>query len=101
MKIIQRYYLWKSERYKSLDKLFKSKYKSESAKYLQKNLDALKDTNPGKAFNILKRMGSMPGDCIDGNTFTLPSHEQENLSDEQCAEHIADHFAEIGNNTPH
>ena len=90
----------KSERYKSLDKLFKSKYKSESAKYLQKNLDALKDTNPGKAFNILKRMGSMPGDCIDGNTFTLPSHEQENLSDEQCAEHIADHFAEISNRYP-
>ena len=90
----------KTEKYKSLDKIFKMKYKSESTKYLKKNMDALRDTNPGKAFNILKRMGSMPGDCIDGNTFKLPSHEQENLSDEQCAEHIADHFAEISNQFP-
>ena len=60
-------------------------------------MDALKNTNPGQAYNILKRMGAMPGDCIDGNTFSLPNHEEDNLSHEQCAERIADHFAEISN----
>ena len=58
-------------------------------------MDALRDTNPGQAFNVLKRMGAMPGDCIDSNTFSLPSHEKDNLSEEESAERIADHFSAI------
>ena len=64
----------KTEKYKRLDKLFETKYKIEAKKYLDKNLDALKDTNPGQAYSILKKMGAQPNDCIDSNTFTLPSH---------------------------
>ena len=37
----------KSEKYKSLESLFQSKYKIESEKYLNKNIEALRDTNPG------------------------------------------------------
>ena len=40
-------------------------------------------------------MGAQPGDCIDSNTFSLPNHEKENLSEEQSAERIAQHFAEV------
>ena len=42
----------------------------------------------------------MPGDSIDSNTFALPSHERDNLSDDQCAEHIAEHFASISREFP-
>ena len=90
----------KTKKYKKLESLFQSKYKMESEKYLNKNMDALRDTNPGQAYAILKRMGAMPGDCIDANTFSLPSHERDNLSDEQCAERIAEHFALISSEFP-
>ena len=85
----------KSKKYIELEKLFKTKFKIELEKYLEKSLDALRDSKPGQAYNILKKMGAMPGDCIDANTFSLPNHEQENLSTEQCAERMADHFAAI------
>ena len=45
-------------------------------------------------------MGAMPGDCIDSNSFSLPNHERDNLSDQQCAERIADHFAAISSEFP-
>ena len=45
-------------------------------------------------------MGAQPGDCVDGNSFTLPNHENENLSDEEAAESIADHFASISQEYP-
>ena len=88
----------KTQKYKELDKLFKTKYKMEAEKYLNKNLDALRDAHPGKAYSILKKMGAQPGDCVDANTFTLPRHE--NLSDEEAAEQIAEHFAAISQEYP-
>ena len=45
-------------------------------------------------------MGAQPGDCSDTNTFTLPSHESESLTEEESAERIATHFAEISNELP-
>ena len=53
------------------------------------------DSNPGKAYSTLKRMGAQPGDCTDSNTFSLPSHLSDNLTPQQSAERIADHFADI------
>ena len=38
----------KTDKYRQLDKIFTEKYKNEAKKYLQKNLDALRDTNPGR-----------------------------------------------------
>ena len=55
----------------------------------------MKESNPGKAFSVLKSMGAQPGDCTDDHTFTLPGHQELNLSDEQSSEKIADHFASI------
>ena len=75
----------KSEKYKSLQKKFQLLYKSEAEKYLNKNLDALKSTKPGQAYSILKKMGAQPGDCNDSNTFSLPNHETDNLTEEQSA----------------
>ena len=67
---------------------------------MQKNIDDLIDTNPGQAYSILKRMGAQPGDCTDDNTFTLPEHASRNLTNEESAELIANHFAEISQEFP-
>ena len=90
----------KSEKYKELSKLFKLKYKSAAQKYMQKNVQELKDSNPGRAFMTLKRMGAQPGDCSENGSFILPNHEAEGLSAEQSAEKIAQHFADISQQFP-
>ena len=88
----------KTEKYKNLESLFQAKYKIEAEKHLKKSMDALKETNPGKAYGLLKKMGAQPGEDINTNSFTLPSHE--NLSAEQSAECIATHFAGISQEFP-
>ena len=90
----------KSEKYKALYKQFDTKFKLEAEKYMRKNIDELKETDPGHAYRILKKMGAQPGDCSETNSFSLPNHEAEGLSAEQSAERIAQHFAEISQQFP-
>jgi hypothetical protein len=40
-------------------------------------------------------MGAQPGDCTASQTFTLPSHQAEGLTDKQSSEKIADYFSSI------
>ena len=93
----QREYLknGKSSKYDALTSQFQTKYRAAAEKYLRNKIDDLKLTKPGKAFQILKNLGAQPGDCTDGQTFTLPSHQSDNLTDQQCADRIAEHFASI------
>ena len=56
-------------------------------------IETLKESQPGKAYSTFKSMGAQPGDCTDNNTFTLPNHS--NLSDQESAAAIAEHFASI------
>ena len=90
----------KTEKYKNLSSKFAVKLKIESEKCLTKNLEALRDSKPGRAFSVLKKMGSQPGDCIDNNTFSLPNHESESLSSQECSERIAQHFSSISQEFP-
>ena len=90
----------KTEKYLKLKKEFDLKYKEAAKKYLDKNLEALREANPGQAFSVLKRLGAQPGDCADGSTFSLPAHESENLSAEESAERLAEHFASISREYP-
>ena len=90
----------KTEKYLRLKKQFDKKYKEEAVKYLNKNLDNIRDSKPGRIFSVLKRLGAVPGDCSDSNTFSLPAHERENMSPEQSAERIAEHFAAISRDFP-
>ena len=63
-----------------------------SARYVRNKVEELKDAQPGKVFGVLKSMGAQPGDCSE-QEFSLPNHQ--GLTDEQCAERIAQHFASI------
>ena len=88
----------KTLKYRELAAEFDAKYKNEAQKYLDKNVHELKVNKPGQAYNTLKKMGAQPGDCIDSNAFTLPGHES--LTEEESAEQIASHFAQISNEFP-
>ena len=85
----------RSAKYDNLLSEFSRKYKRAAEKYMKSKIDALKSTKPGQAFSILKSMGAQPGDCTDNQTFTLPTHQSEGLSDQQSAERIADYFSAI------
>ena len=85
----------KSAKYHDLKKRFDELYKHEAQSYLDKTVNDLRDTNPGKMYSILKRLGSKPGEVSQENNFTLPSHAELGLSSEESAELIAQHFASI------
>ena len=90
----------KTLKYLTLKRLFETKYKEEAQKYLHKNLEALGEAKPGQAFNVLKRLGAQPGDQQSGTSFSLPAFESESLTDQQCAERLADYFASISREFP-
>ena len=93
----QREYLknGKSMKYDDLTKQFKTKYFTAAEKFMRHKIDDLKQTNPGRAYQILKNLGAQPGDCTDGQTFTLLNHQSDNLTEQQCADRMADYFANI------
>jgi hypothetical protein len=83
----------KSTKYDKLQTKFTSKYEAAAKRFMETKVDALKETKPGMAYKVLKSMGAQPGDCTDSHTFTLPNHA--NLSDQESADLIAEHFASI------
>ena len=85
----------KSVKYKKLATEFSRKYKAASKSYIRNKVDELKEAEPGKAFSVLKSMGAQPGDCTDETSFTLPIYQEANLTDQECCEKIAQHFASI------
>ena len=88
----------KTDKYKALKHEFDKKLKIAAQKYLDKNVEELKDIHPGRAYKTLKRMGAQPGDCTDSGSFHLPSHA--GYSALESAERIADHFANISGTFP-
>ena len=64
------------------------------AKYTEKILEDVRTGNRNCAYSALRKLGVRPGDATL-NTFTLPSHVEKNLSPQESAELIADHFAAI------
>ena len=61
---------------------------------------SLKESDPGKAYATLKRMGAQPGDMLDNGTFTLVNHLKHNLTNKESVERIAEHFAQISQEYP-
>ena len=84
----------KSIKYFELKCSFDQKMKSEVAKYIEKITEDVKNGNRSCTYSALRKLGVRPGDNTD-NTFTLPSHVDGNLSAQQSAEIIADHFSSI------
>ena len=68
--------------------------RNQAFKYKQKVLEEVKSGDRGCAYSALRKLGTRPGDNNPG-TFTLPSHQTDELTDKQCAEKIAEYFATI------
>ena len=79
---------------------FDEKLSKAATAYLDKNVRSLKEDDPGKAYQTLRKMSSQPGDCTEDNTFQLLSHLEDDLSPQQSIESIADHFARISQEYP-
>ena len=90
----------KSEKYFSLSKEFKEKYRNAASTYLYNNVELLKECNPRQAYATLRRLGSVPGEDNLSTQISLPEHVEENLTAQQSVERIADHFANISNQYP-
>ena len=88
----------KSKKYLESLAEFEEKFEKAAQSYLRKNIDSLKETNPGQAYRILKKMGAPPGECGESGTFTLPEHEH--LSTHEAADLIAEHFSRISQEFP-
>ena len=88
----------KSAKYQRLVEEFDKKFEKAAQNFLRKNVDSLKTSNPGQAYNVLKKMGAQPGECDEGSRFTLPSHE--NLTPLESAEKILEHFSRISREFP-
>ena len=65
----------KSEKYNKLKDEFDIELRKAAEDYLRKNVDMIKETNPGQAYTILKKLGARPGNCKEANIFSLPCHE--------------------------
>ena len=83
----------KSDTYTKLKKEFEIKLKKAAEDYLNKNVEMIKESNPGQAYNILKKLGARTGDCEEANAFHLPSYE--GLTSLEAADKIAEHFSKI------
>ena len=90
----------KSTKYLQIQSSYERKLKVATQNYLSKNVRALKDTEPGKAYNILKRLGVQPGETVDAGSFQLPEHVSLELTAQQLADRIAQKLANISQEYP-
>ena len=68
--------------------------------YVEKHVTELINERPGKAYATLKRMGAKPGDNLDDTSFSIVNHLEQNLTNKQSVEKIADHFCKISQQFP-
>ena len=67
----------KTEKYMKMKKTYDEKMKIAAQVYLERNIQSLKEDDPGKAYRNLKKMAAQPGDCSNEGTFTPLSHIED------------------------
>ena len=87
-----------SEKYRKCSKKFNDAFRQASKEYLNKSINDLKVSNPGKLYKMFKKLGARPGESEDDGMFTLPAHE--NMNAKEIAEIIAEHFSKISREYP-
>ena len=90
----------RSEAYLRLKCEFKEKLQVEALKYKNKIINEVKQGKRGSAFSLIRRLGDGPNDDSKYRVFTLPHFVDNNYSDEECAESLANHFARISQTLP-
>ena len=90
----------KSIKYLQMKTTYDRKLKAATQNYLNKNVRDLLETQPGKAYGVLKRLGAQPGETVDAGSFELPEHVSLGLTAQQSADRIAQKFADISQEYP-
>ena len=90
----------KSQKYLDLSDKFCRKFKLAGKQFLQKNVDSIMAAKPGQAYKALKRMGAQPGDDAEDGGFELPEYVSQGLSAAECADRLAQAFANISQEFP-
>ena len=83
----------KSDTYLELKNTFDSKLKNEAQKYRSKILDQVSQGKMAGSYKALRKLEFTYDDPAP--TFILPHHSEQNLSDVQIAENLADYFSAI------
>ena len=85
----------KSVKYYELRAIFMKSMEKEVSRYKNKIIEDVKTGNKKSVYSALRKLGVRPGES-SGGTFTLPEHA--NLSAQQAAGLMADHFSLISQN---
>ena len=89
----------KSDKFKDLFNKFEEIKLVNSKKYVEKQIDDIKRSNPSQFYKRVKKLGARLGEC-QSSTFTLPKHSSNNLTELEAAEEIAKHFSTISKEFP-
>ena len=89
----------KSLKYLSLKNTYDRKIKTASQTFLNRNVRALMEAEPGKAYSTLKRLSAAPGDR-DAGSFEVTEHLDLGLTAVEAADRIAQKFADISQEYP-
>ena len=65
-----------------------------SKKYIEREIESLRHSNPHQFYLRIKKVGERIGECKETG-FTIPSHADKNLSKKEEADKIAEFFSEI------
>ena len=84
----------RSEKYYQLKTEFETKKKEAVKKYADKIIEEVREGTRSSSYKALRKLGVRSGDIKD-DLFTIPSHIEESLSEEESAEKIADYFSNI------
>ena len=82
-----------SEKWKKLKGKFKRQKRRAVKSFYSKFVNDLKESDPGSWYKMAKRIGAV--DQMDGQDVAV--EELDGLSNEDSAERIAEHFAEVSN----
>ena len=85
----------RSEKYNGLKLKYDELFDQTSRNYFNNIINSLMSVKPGKAYTLLKKLGSRPGESEDASFFTLPNHTKDNLTDQESADAIANYFAAV------
>ena len=84
----------KSVKYFDLKNMFTVKQKEAVKHYTDKIVNEVKNGTKTSGYKALRKLGVRKGDTKD-DLFILPQHSDQNLSEEETAERIADYFTAI------
>ena len=82
----------KSEKYLELKKKFEETFEKAAHDYKDKIISEVKDGKRGSAYKAIRKLGENSSTDV---CFSIPTHVEANLSDEQSAELLADYFSKI------